>query len=730
MIPRNLEFDLQKAWRMFLFVTGLALVHSLETVAQESHGSFELEILPLLTKHGCNSGACHGAVAGRGHFFLSLWGSDPKADYEQIVHAFGSRRIRYQVPEESLLIAKPSGRLAHEGGERFDPESPVAKTLARWIQAGAPYGDSKSILQFEVTAKKIEPVQFPTVFQLDANLVTDGPAIGQGIAGQDITDRVTWEIDPNGGLEWIEHNPLKVRLVRPGRHLVLARFADQVRSLVLIAPYPVSSVRKIPGASWIDGHIDELLDQANVSPTPLVDDLTWLRRTSFHLIGRLPTLEEIEFFEQLDPSGRKPMIVDQMVGSPEFGVFWTYKLARWIGFRPIANEPQATVAFHKYLKARVSTKHSWKQIAKELILSTGDSHEVGAANFSRLAADPRAHAELISKVFLGSRLGCANCHNHPLDRWTQDDYHGMAAILSGLKRTRQVSIVGGGQVTNLRTKEPAIPKLPGGAFLNVQLGEQVAQGNLEQLTEWIFDHKDPKFAKVLANWLWASMMGRGIVQPVDDFRVTNPPSHPQLLERLATMLIDSDYQPAVVLKAIALSDTYARGEAQGDGDLTDPSFFAAHDSKVLAPEVLYDAIGDSLGGKLDDQTRAIEWLDPTIASDALDLSGRCGKATACELSNNQSLQSLSLPQQLHWINGSLVNRAIESRLGFLHQELDQDVKNEDILVRMSLRLLTKHPNQEELRRWTEQIPEDAQERKAWFEDWTWSLISSHRFLTN
>jgi hypothetical protein len=163
MIPRNLEFNLQKACRMFLFFTGLALGYALETVAQESKESFELEILPLLTKHGCNSGACHGAVAGRGYFFLSLWGSDPKADYEQIVHAFGSRRIRYQVPEESLLIAKPSGRLAHQGGERFDPESPAVKTLVRWIQAGAPYGDSKTIQQFEVTAKKIEPVPFPSV---------------------------------------------------------------------------------------------------------------------------------------------------------------------------------------------------------------------------------------------------------------------------------------------------------------------------------------------------------------------------------------------------------------------------------------------------------------------------------------------------------------------------------------------------------------------------------------
>ena len=724
---------LRKPHWFFLLAIGLALGSVNLAFAQETAGSFELEILPILTKHSCNSGACHGAVAGRGYFFLSLWGSDPKSDYDQIVHAFGARRVRFKSPEDSLLIAKPSGRIAHEGGERFDPESLAAKTLALWIQSGAPYGAAPSIKKLEVHAKRVNPSHPVAEYQLDANLIHQGHG-----TPMDVADRVSWEIETNGGVEWASQVPPTIRLVRPGRHVILARFAGQVRSVVLIAPYPTPSVSKRASGSWIDEEIDALLDQANLTPSDLIDDLTWLRRASFDLIGRMPTIEEIDRFERLKPSQRKSIVLDEMIDSKSFSSYWAYSLARWIGFRPIANDSQATIAFQKYLKDRVARRQSWKQIARELMLTTGDSHEAGAANFSRLAADPRAHAELISEVFLGVRIGCANCHNHPLDRWTQDDYHGMAGILSGRTRTRQVSFVGDGQVTNLRTKEPAIPKLPGSDFLQVQSDEQSAQQNIEHLTDWILDESEPKFARYLANRLWASMMGRGLVEPIDDFRETNPASHPQLLERLAKLLIDSDYQPAVVLRAIALSDVYARTAVDTKDQGTDPSFFSAHISKPLAPEVLYDAIGDGLGAISNEnpvqtttpRQRAIEWLDPTVPSAALDLLGRCSKPTGCKLKADGNAASLSLTQQLHWINGPLVNQAIESPGGFLHRELEQGTSNREILARMSLRLLTKDPSLEQIQRWSEQIPSDSRERKAWFEDWTWSLLSSPRFLTN
>ena len=707
--------------------------------AQEiSEPSFELDVLTLLTKHGCNSGACHGAVAGRGEFYLSLWGSNPKADYDQIVHAYKSRRVRFASPEESLLIAKPSGRIAHEGQERFEPDSATAETLIRWIAAGAPFGPSLRVEDFQVSAELIEPSSDRSGYRLRASALLNGSKIPL-----DVSDRTTWETEPDGdSMGWIQQSPPTLRLRRPGRHWITARFAGQVRTLVLIEPYPdpgpvlagsASESSSLAGTlepmTWIDQEVQEGLDRANLKPLGIADDLTWLRRVSLDFVGRIPSLGEIAEFQGLEPRTRKTQTVDRLIRSEAFGTYWAYKLARWVGFRPIASEPGATYAFEQYLRRSAGERRSWKQIAQELVLSTGDSHREGAANFARLASDPRVHAERIGSVFLGIRIGCANCHNHPLDRWTQDDYHGLAAILAGIDRGREVRYSGGGQVTNLRTREAAIPKLPGQEFLSVQSDAKAAQANVERLSAWIFDEHDPRFATMLANRLWGTMMGRGLVDPVDDMRDTNPASHPRLLGRLAESLIEADYQPSSILKLIALSQAYARVEVDTSVSRLDPSFYAAREPKAMAPEVLYDAIHDALG--LSVESRAIGWLDPTTPSESLDVLGRCGRMVGCspESSVGGAIQR-SLGQQLHWINGPLVNRAIESPASFIRQESGSGASDAEILAMGYLRFFGQPGTQEELRYWGSQIPQQTEEKLAWFEDWAWSMLSSPRFLNH
>jgi hypothetical protein len=706
----------------------LHLILSTQIFAQQEIPSFELDVLPLLTKHGCNTGACHGAAAGRGQFFLSLWGSDPKSDYDQIVHAFQSRRIRHLTPEDSLILAKPSGRIAHGGDVRFEPDSPTTIKLANWIKAGAPYGEPIKIDEFRIEAHRIDSAKASNDWALRAFARINGSSLPI-----EVTDRTAWEFDPNGSVKWIEQHPPTVGLERPGRHLIAARFAGQVQTSVLIAPYPsephFESRFEPQRPTWfVDVEIQKLLDQANVQATTLIDDMSWLRRVSLDLVGRIPTVDEIRTFEELDPLSRKPMTLDRLLSSEDFSRYWTFQLARWLGLRPISKEPEATKAFEKYLYDQVSSRRSWKMIAQELLVSTGDSHARGQTNFARLATDPRVHAELISRVFLGARMQCANCHNHPLDVWTQDDYHGLSAILAGIDRTRQVAYVGGAQVTNLRTKEPAIPKIPGGVYLEVQIDARTTERNLKKLSDWIFDSENPRFAKVMANRLWASMMGRGLIDPVDDLRATNPASHPELLDRLVQTLVESDYQPASVLKAIALSDAYARRYPDLQRPGIDASLFAAHVRKPLAPEVLYDALCDALGTPK--EQRAIQWLDPTTPSESLDVLGRCSRPTACEPTSNLGPIQSSLSQQLHWINGPLVNQAIESPECFLHRELSRGTSDAELLELGFLRIQTKRPRTEEIQAWLEQIPKEPDERRAWFEDWAWSQLSSSRFLSN
>ncbi|MFM8398148.1 MAG: DUF1549 domain-containing protein, partial [Pirellula sp.] len=405
MIRNRFDLFAKQIVRDWLLSLTMGLIVLTSIFAQQKHPSFELDIVPLLTKHGCNSGACHGAVAGRGEFYLSLWGSDPKSDYKQIVQAFDSRRIRYNAPEESLLIAKPSGRIAHEGQVRFEPDSLTAEILARWIQAGTPYGDPADIDQLMISAERVLGTEQAVEYSLSTSAASS-------VSGRflDATHNTTWETDPNGGVIQTQENPPRIRLDRPGRHVITARFAGQVRSLVLIAPYPQDALgrtetKSIPSssaASIIDQQINEMLEQANLPTTGLVDELTWLRRASLDLMGRIPSIKEIRDFEELDPAKRKAICVDRMIESESFNEYWTYKLARWLGLRPLANDPDATKAFENYLRDRVSSRASWQKIARELLVSSGDSHRVGQVNFARMAADPRAHGELISRVFLGA----------------------------------------------------------------------------------------------------------------------------------------------------------------------------------------------------------------------------------------------------------------------------------------------------------------------------------------
>lgn len=714
--------------RGLLIGTLLCLLHSARIFAQQDVPSFEFDVLPVLTKHGCNSGACHGAVAGRGQFFLSLWGADPKSDYEQIVNAFQSRRVRYQDPQESLILAKPIGQISHEGGVLFDSDSDTANTLSTWIHAGAPYGKPLQIDQYSIEVQELESSGPKPKWSLKAFAKIHGSE-----NRIDVSQQTAWEFDPNGSIRWEQHLPSVIRLERPGRHLIVARYAGQVRSTVLIAPYPSESTPKQvpssqPSTNFVDDEIQRLLQKANVQAAPSIGHLEWLRRGSLDLVGRLPTIQEIQLFEGMDSEVRKSQMLDRWIASEDFDRYWTFQMARWLGLRPVSNEPEATRAFEDFLVDRISKKSSWRQIARELLLSTGDSHKIGQANFARLAVDARAHAELVSRVFLGSRMQCANCHNHPLDRWKQDDYHGLSAILAGIDRGRTVSYVGGAQVTNLRTKEPAIPKLPGGEYLEVQSDSDASERNLERLGHWIFDQTNPKFARVVANRLWALMMGRGLVDPVDDFRDTNPASHPELLDRLAEVLIESDYQPSSVLRAIVLSDTYARQAPDSASAGIDPSFFAVHIRKPLAPEVLYDALHDALGVRK--ELRATRWLDPTTPSESLDILGRCARGSGCEPLSNSGSNSASLSQQLHWINGPLVNQAIESQECFLEQEISRGISDEDLLKLGYLRIQGKHASDQEVRFWSDQIPKSPDQRLAWFEDWTWSMLSSNAFLSN
>ena len=321
-----------------------------------------------------------------------------------------------------------------------------------------------------------------------------------------------------------------------------------------------------------------------------------------------------------------------------------------LGLRAIASEPEATNAFARWIREAVATDRPFPEMVRDLLRSEGDSHQIGPTNFARLVNDPRSHAELVANVFMGTRMQCANCHNHPFDRWTQDDFHGRAAVFAGVERGRIVRHTNRGQVTNLRTRDPALPRIPGVRYI-----ESNGVTRIEQFSDWLTDAENPLLARVMANRLWRAMMGRGLVEPSDDFRETNPPSHPELLDRLADEFQKSGYRLRPLLTQIALSDAYARS-SQSEDLWIDSSFFAVAMCKPLPPEVLLDAVHDALGVEIQDAKsgkpiRAVQWIDPSEPNPTLDILGRCSRGFSC----GDPVPSQGLSMHLHWMNGDVVN---------------------------------------------------------------------------
>ena len=701
------------------------------TDANPSHEPvFDTDILPLLTKHGCNSGACHGAAVGRGNFALSLFGSDPDRDYRSIVHEYQGRRIVVADPESSLLLAKPTGGVAHGGNELFDTDSNSAQLLMGWIARGAPRGvaarlQSMTVQQdaFSHPASNTDPTANHSVRMAVTATFADGTS-------RDVTEQTLFTLDPSSEIQWSSTDAVAT-LNRPGRHVVIARYMDRVVPVVLLRPFTeAGAVAPTPSTShWIDVAIDQQIEQLGIKPAPAANASEWFRRVSLDLTGRLPTLEQLSEFRNDPEKNQRERWVSRFVSSEAFVDYWTYRIARMLGLRAIASEPEATNAFARWIREAVATDRPFPEMVRDLLRSEGDSHQIGPTNFARLVNDPRSHAELVANVFMGTRMQCANCHNHPFDRWTQDDFHGLAAVFAGVERGRIVRHTNRGQVTNLRTRDPALPRIPGVRYI-----ESNGVTRIEQFSDWLTYAENPLLARVMANRLWRAMMGRGLVEPSDDFRETNPPSHPELLDRLADEFQKSGYRLRPLLTQIALSDAYARS-SQSEDLWIDSSFFAVAMCKPLPPEVLLDAVHDALGVEIQDAKsgkpiRAVQWIDPSEPNPTLDILGRCSRGFSC----GDPVPSQGLSMHLHWMNGDVVNGPLLSGKTFFDPWIMSDAPARRIVETAYLRILSREPTRDELTRWENAmpaaIPEFRNARQAWVQDWIWSMLSTSEFQSN
>ncbi len=690
---------------------------------------FDTQVMPILTKAGCNTGACHGAAAGRGGFSLSLYGSRPATDLAQITLALEGRRIDRQHSEMSLLLLKSTERLSHEGGTRLELDGRDFKTIQRWIDEGARRNTTHLLLEFSFTSEAItsEAIVGEEDIVLGQRRVQ---LIATARFSDDAVDNVLpWTVLTPDDPDSVSINELGiVTLKRPGRHLIMARFLDQVRPLELIVPW--NDVQGLPATAEtgeptqsIDGFIKHRQDEAGLTASPAADDATLIRRLSLDLTGRLPQSSVVLDFVNDTAPDKRSRLVERLLHSEDFNEFWTHRMALLFRVPQAKGNPAAAKTYYDWLHDCVRNEVPLNSMAAQLLLANGIVTESGPASFYNVAGDARGQAEFVSQAMLGVRLQCANCHDHPLDAWTQDDYHGLAAVYARIKRGAVIRENKTGEVVHPATAEPAIAKIPGGPFLAPEADYRIA------LSDWMTSADNSYFGRAILNRVWSHLLGRGLVEPVDDHRVTNPATHPELLDWLTRDFADHSFQLRHVIRRICNSDVYARGVAMDPGQAAAAEFYVSAIPNPMSPEVFMDAVADVTGVASPDTglERAISFAGLMAASEPLDLLGRC--MDACESS---AVERTDLAVQLQLLNGAVLNDRLSSEDGTVMNAVKSGQTAESLIQDFYLRLFSRLPREAEMTFWKTQFPEDVGSKgfAAVAQDFVWSLLNSDEFCTN
>lgn len=683
---------------------------------------FDTEVLPILTKAGCNSGACHGAAAGRGGFKLSLFAGDPAADHRAIARELEGRRVNVAHPDQSLILAKPIGNLDHEGGMLFDSDSPQAQRIAQWIGEGAERLALRKIVNLRLRPSEVFLADMQSAIQLNASAEFDDGS------SRDVTDLMIFTVADPASVVVDERGKMKV--LRKGWHTVAARFLTELLTVQVTVPLsdqPLDTSTH-PTGNWVDDFVHQQLEALRIPASPQADDATLLRRARLDLTGRLPTTDELHSYLADKRVDNYERLVDQLLASDEFVDYWTYRLERWLQLPiyAVRGDRVGAETYHVWLRSQIAREVGWDQIVRDLLLATGDSHQVGPANFHRQANDARAEAELVATSLLGVELRCANCHNHPLDRWTQDDYHGLAAIFARLERNQTVLVKPRGEVTHPATGTPAQPRLPGEGELDENGDARAA------LAQWITAGDNPYFARSFVNRLWKELMGRGLVEPTDAIRPTNPASHPALLAKLADELVTQRFRLRPMIRTIVLSAAYRRSSQVLQSNREDLHFYSHALAKPLSPEVYVDAVSDVIELQQNtpdavSRSRSIQLVDAFARAQGVAAVNGCSAGESCLPADTLAGD---LATRLQLLNGEFLNTKLQDERGYLATRIAQRATDEQIVTELYERALCRAPSKDELGYWSQQLGGSKAGRVGKLQDFCWSLLNCREFVTN
>jgi hypothetical protein len=709
----------------------------------ETGRSFRNHVLPVLTKAGCNSGACHGASAGKGGLKLSLRGYDAEADHAALTRQALGRRVVKTEPGRSLMLLKPTGQVSHGGGVRFEKDSVEYEIVAGWIADGAPPPrDSDTALKsLEVT---------PAEATLKAG-ETRSIQVRAHFADGRVEDVTRWAKygSSDVGVAAVDDAGL-VRVQGSGEAAITVWYLSRVAFTRVTSPVPDPPPAERFSRATRHNRIDEIvlqkLEALGIPPAGPASDAEFLRRASLDATGTLPTPAEVErFLADTDPKKRE-RLVDSLLARPEFVDYWSYKWSDLLLVSSRKLPKRAMIAFSGWIRDAVATNKPWDRFAREILTATGSTLDNGAGNYFVLHTDAISLTETTSQTFLGMSLTCARCHNHPLEKWTQNDYYRMANLFGRVKlkngeRAGEVLVLAAntGNVNHPKNGRPLPPRPLEGEELAVD-----APGDRRlRLAEWVTAPDNPYFARAIVNRVWRNFMGRGLVEAEDDLRLTNPPSNEALLQWLAQEFVAGGFDVRRLIRTIMTSATYQRSAQTEPANAADTRYYSHFVVRRLPAEVMLDAIAAVTGVPTEfpgypKGTRALELPDSQVASYFLTAFGRPQRVQTCSCERQEEP---SLVQALHLSNGDTINARLRASGGRIDRWLAERLSDEEVLRQVTLASLARLPTAAERARVLPVLaeaplpadPADADNLKARrqaIEDLLWATLTSKEFLFN
>jgi hypothetical protein len=698
--------------------------------------TFLRDVEPALNKIGCTSGLCHGSAKGKNGFKLSLRGYDPEFDYEALLYDMSGRRFNRADPARSLMLAKPTQQVAHGGGLRIEPGSRYYKTILSWISVGVPYGDPNTdrVEKLEVLPKEVfmhGPSKTQQVLALahysdgsvrdvtrEANISSNTPEIA--------------DVDSNA----------RVKGERKGEAALLVRYEGKFVAVpvTVLNPNTGFAWNNLPQHNYIDELIDAKLKRLKILPSPVVDDAEFLRRVSLDLIGLPPAPEELRAFveDKTDSSAKRSRMVDRLIARPEYVDRWTLKWGDLLQVSRRYLGDKGMWEFRQWIRDSIAQNKPYDKFVYELLTARGSSYENPAANYFRVTRNAKASMEKTTQLFMGVRLVCTQCHDHPFEKWTQNQYYEMTAFFGsvGLKPGFQ----SGDEIVydkrdDYEVKHPKTGRVVAAKYLVASIGAPPIPNTSERreaLVEWLTSKDNPFFARAIANRIWSYFLGRGIIEPVDDIRASNPPANEALLEALTKDLTDHGFDLRYLMKTIVTSRAYQAGIQTNVWNEDDKVNFSHAVPRRLSAEELMDALSLAAGSRptfpeVPPDTKAEEFPDPHVGRDGfLDVFGRPTRESSCECERRSDI---SMPQALNLVNGRTIGDAIADPKGRVAKLVLAGTSDRAIVEDLYLGALSRYPTAKEYDAALTFL-KSGESHTAWAQDLLWSLVNSKAFLYN